>query len=93
MCFYDDKANMGAIKILLYTDGTTSVFIYKNGANSPFKTINTTIEATENEMLELAIILEKVEMTNKWDFSIEDIDSDMKVSDDEIKEYLTRNEG
>jgi len=92
MCFYDDEENMGALKILLFIDGKIEVYIFKNHESRPFKEINTSIEVDNNEILELAVIMEKMEKNDNWGFSIEDMDSDIQITENEINEFISQEE-
>lgn len=93
MCFYNDKENMGAIKLILYIDGKIDVCIFKNHANKPCKEISTSISVTDNEILEFAVIMNKItDNDNKWGFSIEDVDSDIQITKNEINEFVSQEE-
>lgn len=93
MCFYNDKENMGAIKLILYNDGKIDMYIFKNHENEPYKNISTSINATYDEILELAVIMNKItDNDSKWAFSIEDINSDIEITKDEIKEFISQEE-
>lgn len=74
MCFYDDKENMGAIKLILYIDGKIDIYLFKNHINDPYKEISTSISVTHDEILELAVIMNKVaDNDNKWGFAIDSV--------------------
>ncbi len=93
MCFYNDKENMGAIKLILYIDGNIDVCIYKNHTNKPYKEIYTSISVTSDEILELAVIMNKItDNDDKWGFSIEDINSDIQITKNEIDEFVSQEE-
>ena len=91
MSFYNDEANMGAIKVLLYTDGNVYIYIFKNNENKPFKEIKTSINVSKKEILQLAVIMDKAELDNRFGFGIEDVDSNIDISDEEIDEFLKNN--
>lgn len=91
MCFYNDKENMGAIKLILYIDGKIDIYLFKNHINEPYKEISTSISVAHNEILELAVIMNKVaDNDNKWGFSIEDINSDIQITKSEINEFISQ---
>lgn len=91
MCFYNDKENMGAIKLILYSDGKIDIFIFKNHINEPYKEISTSIICNHDEILELAVIMNKIADNNsKWGFSIEDMDSDIQLTKNEINEFISQ---
>jgi len=88
MCFYDDKENMGALKLILYIDGKIDICIFKNHKNKPYKEIYTSISVTHDEILELGVIMNKIaDNDNKWGVSIEDMDSDIQISENEISKF------
>ncbi len=92
MCFYNDEENMGALKILLFIDGRIDVYIFKNHESKPFKEINTSIDVDDNEILELAVIMDKMEKNDNWGFSIEDMNSDIQITENEINEFISQEE-
>lgn len=93
MCFYNDKENMGAIKLILYIDGKIDVCLFENHKNKPYKEISTSISVTHDEILELAVIMNKIaDNDNKWGFSIEDMNSDIQITKNEINEFISHEE-
>ena len=88
MVFYNDEANLGAVKLTLYTDGKILIYIYGDKGSTVVQKIETSINITEQEMLNLAIILKK-EADDKriFDKGIDMIDSDINVSADDIAEF------
>ena len=91
MCVYNDKENMGAIKLILYTDGKIDIYLFKNHINEPYKEISTSIGVGHDEIFELAVIMNKIaDNDNKWGASIEDMDSDIKVTKNEINEFSSQ---
>lgn len=91
MCFYDDKENMGAIKLILYIDGKIDIYLFKNHINAPYKEISTSISVTHDEILELAVIMNKVaDNDNKWGFAIENMNSDIKITKSEINQFISQ---
>ena len=81
MVFYNDEKNLGAVKLTLYTDGKTSIYIYGEKGNTLVKEIETAINITEQEMLALAVLLEKTADSKRiFDKNIDQIDSDLNVS-------------
>lgn len=93
MCFYNDKENMGAVKLILDIYGKIEIYLFKNHINKPYKEISTTINVGNNEILELAIIMNKIaDNDDKWGASIEDMDSDIKITENKIKEFTSQEE-
>lgn len=91
MCFYNDEENMGALKIILYIDGKVDLYIFKNHTNQPYKQISTSINVNSDEILELAVIMNKIaDEKSKWGFSIEDMNSDIQVIESEINEFISK---
>lgn len=93
MVFYNDKQNLGAAKLAIYKDGRVKLYLYGNQGKKMVKEINTTIDATENELSNLAIIL-KNEADDKriWDASIERINSDINPSTEQIQSFIKAEE-
>ena len=93
MIFYNDEENMGAIKLTLYIDGKIDIYVYENHEDKPFKEISTLVNASQSEILELAVIMNKIADDKKrWDASIEDMDSDIKITESEIKSFVSNEE-
>lgn len=88
MVFYNDKSNLGALKLSLYNDGVVVIYIYGDHGNTMIQEIQTSIKATQKELLDLAVIL-KYEADDKrlFDASIEKIDSDIKVSKEKMNQF------
>ncbi len=88
MVFYNDKQNLGAVKLSIYTDGGVEVYIYGDKGNKVIKEVQTSIEVSENELFNLAVIL-KSEADDKliWDSSIDKINTDVEVSNKEITKF------
>ena len=88
MVFYNDEANLGAVKLTLYIDGKILICIYGDKGSTVVQKIETSINTTEQEMLNLVVILKK-EADDKriFDKGINKIDSDINVSADDIAEF------
>ena len=93
MVFYNDKQNLGAAKLAIYKDGRVKLYLYGNQGKKMVKEINTTIDATENELSNLAVIL-KNEADDKriWEASIERINSDINPSTEQIQSFIKAEE-
>ena len=84
MVFYNDEANLGAVKLTLYTDGKISIYVYGDKGNTLVQTMEASINITEQEMLNLVVILKKAADDKRiFDRGINEIDSDIKVSADD----------
>lgn len=89
MMFYDDEDKMGAVKLLLYRDGTVDVFLFDDNGKNMCKKVQAHIECRQEQLLELAVILRnKADDCKKWGANIESIDTDINVSDEMINEFL-----
>ena len=90
MMFYDDNAKMGAVKLLLYRDGTVLVLVYDNAGKNMCKEVRTRIECGEEELLDLAVLLKhQAEDSGKWNANIENLCTDTLVSDEMRNHFLS----
>ena len=88
MVFYNDEKNLGAVKFTLYTDGNVLIHVYGDKGNTVIQKIETSINITEQEMLNLAVILKKgADEKRIFDKGIDKIDSDITVSAEDITEF------
>ena len=86
--FYNDEANLGAVKLTLYVDGNILIYVYGDKGNTIVQKLETAIDITEQEMLGLAVLLKKEADDKKiFDKAIDMIDSDIKVGEDDIAEF------
>ncbi len=91
MCFYNDNENMGAVKLILSNDGNVSIYIFLNHENKPIREEKEMLKVSENEILELAVIMDKVaDKCEKWGCAIEDMNTDIKPTEDEIEEFCSQ---
>lgn len=88
MVFYNDKENLGAVKLSLYTDGYYTLYLYNEKGKNLLKTIDSKIDVVENDVLKFATLL-KVQMDDKdnWDANIEKIDMSKESSEEEINDF------
>lgn len=88
MVFYNDEANLGAIKLLLYNNGEIIVYIYDEKGEKLVKEVNAYLDVNETDILELAVILRnEADDNNIWGASIENINTDIEVNDKKINEF------
>lgn len=88
MVFYNDKQNLGAVKLSIYTDGEVAVYIYGDKGKTVTKEVQTSIEVEENELFNLAVVLKNEADYNKiWDASIEKINTDIEITENKIIEF------
>lgn len=91
MMFYDDEDKMGAVKLLLYRDGTADIFIFDNNGKNMSKKVQAHIRCKEKQLLELAVILRaEADDCSKWDANIESIDTDINVSAEMMNNFLNQ---
>ena len=94
MVFYNDDKNLGAVKFTLYTDGKVLIYIYGDKGNTVVQKIETFIGATNQEVLTLAVLLKTAADDKRiFDRGIDQIDSDIKVSADNIAEFRNNEKG
>lgn len=90
MMFYDDEAKMGAVKLLIYRDGTVLVFVFDNAGKNMCKEVHTHIECKEEKLLELAVLLKyQAEDSGKWNVNIESLSTDISVTDEMKNTFLS----
>lgn len=88
MVFYNDEKNMGAVKLLLYSDKSIEVYLYDENGEKLIKEVNTYLDVNETDLFELAILL-RHEADDKriWGAAIESINTDIAVTDEMIQEF------
>lgn len=88
MVFYNDEQNLGAVKLSIYTNGGVVLYIYGDKGNKVIKEVKTSIEVTENELFNLAVILKsEADDKNIWDASVDKINTEIEINDKQIKEF------
>ena len=88
MVFYNDEANLGAIKLLLYNDGGIVVYIYDEKGKKLIQEVDTHLDVNETDIFELAVILRNAADDNKiWDADIQSINTDIKLNDEKLNEF------
>lgn len=88
MVFYNDKENLGAAKLNLYPDGYYTLYLYNKKGKNLLKTIDSKIDAVENDVLKFATLL-KVQMDDKdnWDANIDKIDANKGPTEEELNDF------
>ena len=81
MVFYNDEANLGAVKLYLNRSATADVFLYGEQGKKFLKQVTVPVEATEQELLELAVLLRR-EADDKrlWDADIEALNAEQTAA-------------
>ena len=89
--FYNDKANLGAVKLLLYNDGGVVLYLYGDHGNQLVKQVETQIEASKADLFELAVIMRNVADDHGiWGKCIDGFDTDIAVSEEMRSEFRER---
>lgn len=91
MVFYNDEANLGAVKLYLNRSATADVFLYGEQGKKFLKQVTVPVEVTEQELLELAVLLRR-EADDKrlWDADIEALNTDDVPTPDIVAEFRSR---
>ena len=88
--FYNDKENLGAVKGMLYKNGSLDVYTYGNkGHDEPVET-HYKIDADEKELLDLAVLLTKRADGKSWDEDIRKLDADGEPDAKETEDFLSQ---
>jgi len=91
MVFYNDQANLGAVKLLLDHSGEAQLFLYDDKGKKLVKTVTAQLAASETELQKLAAVLTREADGKKfWDGDITKIDADLELSDAELRDFLGR---
>ena len=94
MAFYNDEANLGAVKLLLSQDGTAEIYLYGDQGRNFLGRSVITVSAGQEELLELAVLLRR-EADDKrvWDAGISTLDTDAPVPPEAVEEFRSREPG
>ena len=86
--FYNDSENFGAVKMTVYCDGYTIIYIYDENGHHLKQEIETDIHISEEELFHFAVLLKNT-MDEKliWDKSIDQIDSDYQITAEQIHKF------
>jgi len=91
--FYGDKENLGAVKGMLYTDGSMSMYTYGERGHAEPEHYEVKIDADEKELLELAICLTYNADGNKvWDEDIRTLILDKIPNEEFIRQFMSLKE-
>lgn len=88
MVFYNDKDNLGAVKLTLYHTGKVQLCLYDEKGKKLAKTVEKHLDIDRTDMLKLAAVL-TCEADDKkiWDGNIKNIHVDIEITDDELNEF------
>lgn len=93
MVFYNDKENLGAVKLALCNDGEVQLFIYDEQGKKLIKNVKEYIEADKTDIFRLAAALTREADDKKiWDRDIESIKTDVEITDDELNVFSSNQE-
>lgn len=86
--FYNDSENLGAVKMTVYCDGYTIIYIYDENGHHLKQEVETDIHISEEELFHFAVLLKNTMDENLiWDKSIDQIDSDYQITAEQIHEF------
>lgn len=93
MIFYNDKENLGAVKATVYADGGVLLYIYDDHGKNLVKEEETSIEASEADLLKLAVCLRcNADDKRIWDSAIDLIESDNDPDEAAVAGFLKNRE-
>lgn len=90
MIFYNDEDNLGAVKATIYNNGELLIYVYGEQGKNVVQRVQTNLDVTTDEVLELAIIFKnKADELKIWDENIENIETDTHPDNDQINDFLS----
>ena len=93
MVFYGDEENLGAVKTVVAKDGKITTYLYGDGGNTLVNEVEGRLNATEEELLELAVNLSvNVDDEEIWGAAIDEFELDDDVDPDDVDEFLSAGE-
>ena len=93
MMFYDDEEKLGAVKAMVYKDGTLTLYVYGDRGKSLLQELSGKQDLQEEDLLSLAVLLRRTcDDRRVWDEDIEKIPSDELPGPDAVKEFLSHEE-
>lgn len=91
MVFYNDKNNLGAAKLRIYSDGVAILYLYDDNGKTLIKTIETKINAPKDEILKFAVLLKKeTDDKNNWDADINKLDTNALITSGEVNIFKNK---
>lgn len=91
MVFYNDKDNLGAVKLTLCNTGKVQVYLYGEKGRKLVKIETEHLDIDKIDMLKLAAALTQQADDKKiWNGNIENIHVDTEITDDELQEFSAR---
>ncbi len=87
--FYNDKDNLGAVKVSVYDAGDTELYLYDEHGKNLKKEIKLCLDVTKEELLKLAVLLRiHADDQKVWDSAIDKLETDREPTEQEIAEFL-----
>ena len=91
MVFYNDKDNLGAVKLALYNTGEVQLYLYDEKGKNLAKMVKEYLDIDKTDLLHLAAILTREADDKKiWDGNIDNIHVDIEITEDELREFSGR---
>ena len=91
MVFYNDKDNLGAVKLALCNTGEVQVYLYGEKGKEFVKMEKEYLDIDKTDMLKLAAVLTYQADDKKiWDGNIDNIHVDTEITDEELREFSDR---
>lgn len=88
MVFYNDKANLGAVKLLLYKDGGIVIYLFDDCGKKLVKEVHTELKATETELFTLAVLLkDQADDKKLWNADLTSINTDIQLHNDKCNQF------
>ena len=87
--YYANEENLGAVKAILFTDGSLSVYVYGDNGHADPEEINYKIPADDGQLLNLAVLLmENADTKQIWDADIRKLACDGVPNDRSVETFL-----
>lgn len=87
--FYNDEANLGAVKTRVNCDGSTITYVYTDKGKQLKAEIPGSLDASEAELLQLAVTLRREADDRRiWDMAVKLIDTDVIPTEEQIQEFV-----
>ncbi|MBT9775260.1 DUF2185 domain-containing protein [Clostridium sp. MCC353] len=91
MVFYNDKDNLGAVKLVLCNTGEVQIYLYDEKGKKLVKMVKEHLDIDKIDMLKLAAVLTREADDKKiWGGNIDNIHTDIEITDDELREFCGR---
>lgn len=93
MVFYNDKENLGAVKLLLYRDGALALYIYGENGKKLLQEVSAKLDVAAADLFELAVILKnEADERRLFGADIESIRTDIAADDGQITAFKANEE-